>query len=170
MLNRSQVAPRALALALGSALLIVLGCSQDDSLGKRYPVSGTVTYKGQPLAKGRINFVPKDGKSRPASGQIKDGSFSSLTTLSEGDGALPGDYVVSIDTKEIDEAAAKAEGEKAAKKHGMSNLVQLPPEIQAKALKTAKSSIPVIYQDAHKSGLTAKVEEKSNSFTFELKD
>jgi len=37
-------------------ILSVLGCS-DDGLGKRYPVSGTVTYKGEPLKEGSIVFA-----------------------------------------------------------------------------------------------------------------
>ena len=74
---------------LAPALMIVWGCSNDDGLAKRYAVSGTVSYNGQPLAKGRINFVSKDTTARSASGAIENGSFSSLTTLTSGDGALP---------------------------------------------------------------------------------
>ena len=37
-------------------------CGSDDGLGKRYPVSGTVTYKDQPVPKGSISFVPDDPK------------------------------------------------------------------------------------------------------------
>jgi len=170
MLNRTHVAHRSLALLLGPALLYVLGCSGDDGLGTRYGVSGKVTYKGQPVAKGRINFVPKGNGGHAATGVIENGTFSSLTSVTAGDGALPGDYKVSIDTKEIDEAAAKAEGEKLAKKYGMSNLAQLPPEVQAKAGKLAKGSIPEKYLNADKSDLSAKVEAKSNSFEFDLKD
>jgi hypothetical protein len=170
MMNQNHVARRLLALLLGPALMIVLGCGSDDGLGKRYPVSGTVTYKDQPLAKGRISFTAKDAKARGASGEIVDGRFSSLTTLTQGDGALPGDYTVAIDTKEIDEAVAKAETEKLAKKHGMSNLAQMPPELQAKMAKQAKRSIPAKYESPEKSGLTAKVEERSNSFEFKLTD
>jgi hypothetical protein len=170
MQYRNLLACRSLAVMIGPALFIVLGCSQDDGLGKRYGVSGTVTYNGQPVAKGRINFIPKDKGARGASGQIENGSFSSLTTLSTGDGALPGEYTVAIDTKEIDEAAAKAETEKLAKKHGMSNLAQMPPELQAKMAKQAKSSIPKKYENPENSKLTAKVEEHSNSFEFKLTD
>ncbi len=170
MLNRTHVAHRSLALLLGPALLYVLGCSGDDGLGTRYPVSGKVTYKGEPVAKGRISFVPKEKGGHAATGTIENGTFPSLTSLTAGDGALPGDYKVGIDTHEIDEAAAKEEGEKLAKKHGMSNLAQLPPEVQAQALRKAKSSIPVKYSNPDKSDLPAKVEAKSNSFVFELKD
>src|SRR5277367_4314566 len=78
MLNRTRIAHRCLALLLGPALLYVAGCS-DDGVGKRYPVSGTVKYKGEPVAKARISLYPK-GDGRGASGDVTDGTFSSLTT------------------------------------------------------------------------------------------
>src|SRR3954453_2658007 len=80
-------------------LLVVFGCGTDDGLGKRYPVSGTVKYKGQPVASGNINFVPDNADLRAAFGRIEDGAYS-LTTLTEGDGALPGTYKVTVVAKE----------------------------------------------------------------------
>ena len=75
MLNRYDIVRCSLATFLAPALMIVWGCSNDDGLAKRYPVSGTVSYNGQPLAKGRINFVSKDTTARSASGAIENGSF-----------------------------------------------------------------------------------------------
>jgi len=136
----------------------------------RYPASGTVSYKGQPVAKGRINFVPKGSAGHGAHGEIENGSFGSLTTLNPGDGAVAGDYKVTVDTREMDEAAAKAAGEELAKKHGMANLKQLPPEVQAKAFAQAKSSVPAKYQTVETTDLTATVKEGTNKYEFELKD
>jgi hypothetical protein len=175
MLNRLQVLKCSVALLVGPALLCVLGCGADDGLGTRYSVSGTVTYKGQPVPKARISFIPngKDSAKQGASGEIDNGSFS-LSTLSPGDGALPGDYRVTVSAREIDNAALKAESEKAFAKHGMTNnpgaAAMLPPELQGKMNKEAKSSLPKKYEDPGTSGLTAKVEEHSNTFKFELTD
>ena len=59
------------------------------------PVKGKVTYKGMPLTKGTIKFVP-DGYGREARGAIQsDGSFV-LTTQKEGDGAVAGEHRVAI--------------------------------------------------------------------------
>ena len=59
------------------------------------PVKGKVTYKGKPLAKGRIKFAP-DGYGRPAFGQLKtDGTFV-LTTEKEGDGVIAGEHRVTV--------------------------------------------------------------------------
>jgi hypothetical protein len=59
------------------------------------PVKGKVTYKGQPVAKGRIKFAP-DGYGRPAYGRLQsDGTFS-LTTDREGDGVIVGPHRVTV--------------------------------------------------------------------------
>ena len=40
-----------------AGMVIIQGCSGDDSgLDRRYKVSGKVTYKGEPVAKGTIAF------------------------------------------------------------------------------------------------------------------
>jgi hypothetical protein len=99
-----------IATALGvSAMVIVVGCSGDDSgLGRRYKVTGKVTYNGAPVAQGTVNFLPTKPpapEGRAASGQIKDGYYSLSTTGNE-DGALPGEYDVTIVALDIDMSSA----------------------------------------------------------------
>ncbi|MDO4582918.1 MAG: hypothetical protein Q4D62_02335 [Planctomycetia bacterium] len=62
---------RSLALSLG--LLCLVGCGGGES-GTR--VSGTVQWKNEPIAKGRIEFVPVDGKTASAGAVIQDGQYS----------------------------------------------------------------------------------------------
>jgi hypothetical protein len=100
--------------------LFVLGCGGDD-LGQRYPVSGKVTYKGQSVPKGVISFVPEDKEGRGATGQIEDGYYS-LTTQTAGDGAFPGKYIVTVDTKEVDTSTQKAATEKFAQQKKIEGL------------------------------------------------
>ena len=169
MLRNRCLFHRALALLAGPALLIAIGCS-DDGMGKRYAVSGTVSYKGQPVNKARISFVPSKGQNAGASGEVVDGKFSGLTTLTPGDGVLPGDYKITVDQREVNEEELKAASQKLAKEHGMDTIGQVPPEVQAAALKKAKSTIPGKYQIAETSDLSAKVDAEHTTFTFELKD
>jgi hypothetical protein len=173
MFKRNHCLRRTLALLIGPALLLVLGCS-DDGLGKRYQVSGTVSYKGQPVPKARIAFYPSQGQGGGpgASGDVVDGKFASLTTLSPGDGVLAGDYKVTVDDRAANEEEMRAEAEKLAKKHPGYNVKMLPPgsEVQAAALKKAKSSIPPKYQIPDTSDLKAKVDDSHTTFSFELKD
>jgi hypothetical protein len=172
MLTRARIAGRCLALLVGPALLVAIGCS-DSGIGKLYGVSGTVKYKGEPVAKARINFVPKDGgkSTHGASGDVVDGKFSSLTSMTDGDGAMAGEYFVTIIAKDVDQGKVAAESDELFKKHGMGKTAMMPPELLAKATKAAKSSIPTKYEDPGQSGLKATVTEGgSNKFEFELKD
>src|SRR5262249_14702506 len=57
---RDRLPRRRLAMLALPTLLVLASCSSDDGLGKRYPVSGTVTYNGQPLQDGEISFIPDD--------------------------------------------------------------------------------------------------------------
>ena len=172
MLNRARIAYRCLALLVGPALLVAIGCS-DSGIGKLYSVSGTVKYKGEPVKKARISFIPKGSgtATHGASGDVVDGKFSSMTTLTDGDGVLPGEYFVTISAKEIDQSKFAADSEALAKKHGQAKMPMMPPELQAKASKEAKSSIPTKYENAGPGALDAKVTEGGpNKFDFELKD
>jgi hypothetical protein len=168
MLNRTRVIHRCLALLVGPALLCVAGCS-DDGVGKRYPVSGTVKYKGEPVAKARISLYPKGG-GRGAYGEVENGTFSSMTTQQTGDGAMPGVYKVTVDTRQIDDAKVKSDAAEVAKKHGMDGMGQVPQELSAKSLKNAKSTIPGKYQIPDTSDIEVTVKEQSNDLKIELKD
>ncbi len=63
-------------------------------------VSGTVTYDGKPVDKGRVTFTPVSGEGdsggTSAMGPIEsDGSYS-LTTFNTGDGAMAGQHIVTV--------------------------------------------------------------------------
>jgi hypothetical protein len=83
----------------GWALLVVVaslggaGCAIDD---KPVPVSGKVTVNGKPAAGVGVVFHPKDGNGRPATAETsEDGTFQ-LTTMNPRDGALRGEYRVTL--------------------------------------------------------------------------
>ena len=42
------------------SLLTLIGCGEDDGIGKRYPVKGIVTLQGEPVPKGTVNFMPEE--------------------------------------------------------------------------------------------------------------
>ena len=54
-------------------LAFLAGCGGD---GDGATVQGSVTFDGQPVEKGYINFFPADGKGRPAGGEINGGKFT----------------------------------------------------------------------------------------------
>lgn len=68
-----------------------------------FPVSGTVTLDGKPLADGSIVFDTIDGKATPAGGGVKDGKFEFKSS--------PGEKIVRINsakqTDAVDEYGSK---------------------------------------------------------------
>jgi hypothetical protein len=149
------------------ALLVIASCGKDaDGLGKRYPVSGTVTYNGTPLEKGEISFVTEDlTKNFGATGIITNGSYT-LSTGGNDDGAQAGKYKVTIKAKEDFLAKAQADFQKESGKDNP----KFPPTYTAKADAAAKSLIPAGYGDPRTTTLTAEVKEQSNTIPFELSD
>jgi hypothetical protein len=157
-----------MGLVVGPALLLAVGCGGDD-LGKRYPVSGKVTYKGQLVQKGVISFVPDEKDGRGASGQIENGTYA-LTTQTPGDGAFPGKYTVTVDTKSVDQAAQTAATEKFAQQKKIEGLKEVPQEVQAKLYAKAQSNTPLKYMAPQSSDLKATVEAHAMNLDFDLKD
>lgn len=92
---------RSLARSLSVLLCLCAAGCVDNSGGKRIgnlvPVTGTVTFDGQTLEKGTVQFFPADPTSacQSAIGEIKDGKFTMMTTISA-PGVVAGDYQVRI--------------------------------------------------------------------------
>jgi hypothetical protein len=167
--NRRRVS-RSSALFVGltlvAACLLALVGNSDDGFGRqRYSVHGTVTYKGEKLAKGQIAFVPEAQVGQAASGRIENGYYS-LTTLTPGDGALPGKYKVTVVAREYDVPKVRS----VAGAKGLPPAAALPQYLTAKAHKEEKSKIPTKYNLPTTTDLTADVEARSNTKDFELKD
>lgn len=127
----------ALAGLLGCAVL--WGCGGGGDGPVTAPVTGTVTYKGQPLAQGTITFYPASG--RPAYGKIQNGRIVEVTTLTTNDGATVGPNKVTIQSVE-----------------GLEDMY-----------KPAKWLIPERYGSLQQSGLTAEIKPgQTNELTFAL--
>ncbi|MGE3822010.1 MAG: hypothetical protein AB7I30_21565 [Isosphaeraceae bacterium] len=154
--RRLRVPAVLVALVLGGQ-----GCS-DDGFGKRYTVTGTVTYNGEPLPIGRINFVPKDPEGRPAAGSIVNGKYY-LTTHDPDDGALVGEYKVTITSYGGDLEKVQREADEAG---GAQDAM---PDQMAVA-QAQKSLIPEKFGSFEGSGLTGDVRAKFNTIDFELRD
>ena len=147
--------------ATGAAMAAALaGCGDSDDL-PRQPVSGRVTFDGQPLTKAWIQFRPAGNAGITASGaMIENGGYA----IPRSDGLIPGNYQVIITkAEEPDSSAGKPEAPAA-------------PKASKKTLKLqkgfspfgfAKQLIPAQYNV--KTQLTAKVEEgQTKDFDFDL--
>ena len=150
-----------LAATWGIALVFVLGCGENDGLGRRYPVHGRVMYQSQPVETGRITFHPIDstGAARDATGTIQDGSYS-LSTIGDDDGAFPGSYRVTIVAKSVESSRLQPIARGGAARH--SDVI--------KATRRAKDLIPSKYMSPRLSPLTREVKAETNRFDFKLED
>lgn len=78
-----------IAVGLSAALLGALGCGSEV---KRNALSGTITYKGNPIKSGTINFSSEGDGKYVATGTIIDGKYA----IPAGSGLPPGKYLVAI--------------------------------------------------------------------------
>lgn len=129
-------------------LLVVVGCKERPAMA---PVTGRVTYRGQPLKFGSVMFQHKSG-GQPAAGTIQpDGTFA-LSTFQPGDGARVGSHLVRI---------ACFEGNDPARQQTM----------PTGEVVLGRSLIPRKYGSFGASGLEVEVKAgESQEFTFDLTD
>jgi hypothetical protein len=141
-----QFHDRAVCFLIGCALAAAFGCGNSDR-PDTLPASGTVRYRGAPLADAQVTFIPTEGQGRQATAATDaEGKFH-LGTYAEGDGALSGKHQVTI-SKAMPEAGAS--------------------DSPYPAL---KSVIPSTYSSPLTSPLVAEVKEgDNNEFLFELAD
>lgn len=130
-----------------TCLTIVAGCSRDAG-PKCFPVYGSVTYDGQPLAEAMIVFHPLDGETshtpRPLAYTDSDGNFD-LTTIAPGDGAPAGNYAITVEWREL-----KQDGDE--------------------LVRDGRNLLPDRYRDPKTSGFRCVVAEGENEVpTLELK-
>lgn len=158
-MNRMPIAVLAVALVLS-------GCGGGgEGTAKRektHPVSGKVTYRGQPVAGATITFNPGQDPARKAGFGITDdnGNYS-IGTYAVGDGAIEGSYMVTI-SKALPAAVRQPDPPEDQ---------YVPPEEMPAAKPTPPvQMIPAKYASPTSSGLTFEVKPGSNTFDIELKD
>jgi len=149
--------PRAGVGRIGAApmfcLLMLSGCGGHEGLA---PVSGKVTYKGQPVTQGEISFVPEDSGNRGAHGMLDAQGNYQLSTYDPGDGAYVGKHRVAIVSVGPDKPVpAKRKGK------------MMDEEMQG----SGNPLIPKRYFSPATSKLTAEVAAgKNNEIPFDLTD
>lgn len=103
-------------LVIAASLVAAGGCGQPGLPGV-VPISGRVTLDGEPLPSGEIRYLPKSPEGRMARGRLDDRGRFELTTLRQGDGALPGEYEIVI-LAPVEESAEDASARRAAENAG----------------------------------------------------
>ena len=143
-----------LALVVG-----VWGCGNDATRQDTVPVTGLVTYNGEPVEGATVVFGAASGQDRPATGTTDGSGRFTLATYEPGDGAIAGQFTVAISKTET--VGGMTEDEEHA-------AIQAGEEV--KPAETV-DLLPERYKDGLESGLTAEVEAgQENHFEFELTD
>lgn len=128
------------------------GVDKEANRPKRAPAAGTVFYKEQPLDGATVIFLPQ-GHNDAAVGKTDASGRFTLQTFDPGDGAVPGEYKVTVVKLETTAAAPRSDDE--------------PVSEEAEP----KSLIPVKYGKPDTSGLTASIPDSGDSnLTFKLED
>ena len=145
--------------------LILSGCGSAKVAGRlpTFPVTGTVTYKGQPVVGADVTFFNEAAK-KSSFGRTNEKGEYKLMTYGPGDGALEGKQVVTI---------AKVEAPVATKPlAGVESPDYAPPGLnQSTDPAKPKSLIPNKYASQATSGLLAVVNATGeNTYNFDLAD
>jgi hypothetical protein len=140
-----------------SAAVALAGCGGGDEWSadrpKPVPVSGIVLYKQQPVAGATVVFHP-EGHAHAATGQTDAAGKFQLQTLKPNDGAVPGEYKVTVRKVEV-QAGAEEE----------------MTQVDDTSSPEQRSLLPDHYGGTESTDLTASVTEGgANNFEFELKD
>lgn len=126
------------------------GSSEPADRPQRVSVTGTVLYQERPVEGATVVFIPQGGNHGAVGVTDASGRFM-LTTFDRDDGAVPGDYSVTVRKVEMPPAVQGATDDAP------------PPAGDPKPL------LPDKYASAATSGLQAKVAEgQPNHFEFEL--
>ncbi len=143
------------------AAMVTAGCGGSDDL-PRQPISGKVSFDGEPLTKAWIQFRPVDGGGNTTSAaMIEAGSYS----IPRSQGLVPGTYRVAI-TKLEEPASGDTKTEPAPQRSATAKS-QRQKKAGVGSFGFAKQLIPAQYN--LKSKLEAKVQEgQTNAFDFTL--
>jgi hypothetical protein len=159
-----------LLLPLPLILVIVAGCRHNPTPAN---VSGTITYRGQPVTAGSVAFYPEEGGMFSYS-IGNDGSYS-------GWGLPAGELVVTVETESINpnpkgRPKATYGGKDKKRKGGNPNEYMEKMKAMGKAPDVSATTtgayvrIPAKYAEKNKSPLRATLEKGTNVVNFELTD
>lgn len=150
----------AFLLASGAALLA--GCGGSDH-PKTVPVIGTVTYQGKPVEAAEVTFF-SDRVPRAAIGTTDSQGKFRLSTFDNNDGAIPGEYVVTITKKKATDTGGAYDPANPGASYG-----KAMTGAAVGANPTAADELPAKYGSRGTSGLTKSVTDGGpNDFPFEL--
>ena len=157
------VSPKRMALVLAPMALLLGGCGGEQR-PDLYPVSGVVTYQGQPLANAEVVFH-NDSAPRAAAGTTDAEGRFQLQSFEDFDGAVAGEHAVTITKLQANAEISGANADDPTAAYGGGMDAAASGNMSA----IAKSELPEKYANPNSSGLKETVTaEGPNEFTFAL--
>lgn len=137
-----------LALVL---VVAISGCSGSTPV----KVKGKVTLDGKPLPNSTVKFIPSAEGGREATGVTDENGAFQLETFSSGDGALPGNYKVTVQYQEPVSQTETPPLQKGQSMKSMWDATQKAMKQQQK--KAPKFVVPAKYTDRNDTPLQQRV-------------
>jgi hypothetical protein len=141
---------------LGLALIglaLAAGCEQAADRPTTYGVTGTVTLDGTAVEGATVTFAPSAAGGTPAVGTTNASGKYSLMSFGTEEGAIPGNYMVSVTKYAFDEGGADGE-------YGGA--------VDSGEDTGGENELPENYALAKDSGLTATVTESASQNVFDF--
>ncbi len=150
------------AVAFCLCLAITVGCDSGPDNPPTFPVTGKVTYQGNPVEGATVVLVAQSGDGQGAVGNTDaEGNFA-VGTFGEGDGAVAGKYKVKVFKYEmVDEPPNDGDI--------MSEEEEEEEYTGAEDVEEAGNLLPAKYEDANKSGFEVEVVDAAVTLDLDLK-
>jgi hypothetical protein len=133
--------------------VVAAGCGSSNNT---LPATGTITYKGKPVANASVSFMPEGTNAVMGIGSTDAAGKYEIRTRGQL-GATPGKNLVSISKQTTEGVSANPKPE------DMQKMMQ-------KGYAKVTSELPLKYNNPTQSGLTADVQAGKSVFDFELTD
>jgi hypothetical protein len=136
------------SLSLLFPLVLLAGGGGCGGRERPVKVEGVLTLDGNPLSGATVTFVPAAEGRRPASGFTDASGTFHLTTYNTGDGALPGEYKITVLLGPEDPLLEGAQGTDLAGRKRLYGAAKSAQSKKRAAAKAASSPVPAIYRNS----------------------
>ncbi len=151
------------------AVSAAVGCGGGGKPLEVVPVSGKITYKGQPVEKAIVTFTTEASPRTAVGTTDAQGEFK-LTTINSNDGAVAGEHMITV-AKMPEPGAAGTPQINSPEDYTKLMEQQGPRNTKPPGKATNDKSIPAKYGNPTQSGLKRTVVKgEQNSFTIDLTD
>lgn len=159
------------ACLIGLSMLLTAGCGPGKPPREpTFPVTGTVTFNGSPVADASVVLVPGDPSQKGAMGNTDASGNFELTTYEKGDGAMSGEYRVRVFKYEMTNEPDPTSGSEPLPDYDAEDFTEDYGEDYTGEEEVAESKnlLPAKYENPGTSGLTHTVADAPSTLNIDL--